>query len=123
MRAEEYTVTSNNPALLTPEIVKRIFTAVQEEAVMCLSDIKRVTEFKYDVIRAALYFLESENLITVLDEESRRLGLQSHQMPVKITKAGRRTGPEELVSAFLRQGRAEGAVLFIADYKKLSLST
>lgn len=123
MPAQEYTVTSSNPALLSPETVKRVFTAVQEEGVMCLSDIKRATEFKYDIIRAALHFLESQDLIVVLKKESRRLGLDQQQTPVKITRAGRRTSPEELASAFPRQDKREEAAPFIADYKKLSLST
>jgi hypothetical protein len=97
--------------------------AVQDEAVMCLSDLKRATELKYDIIRAALYFLESQNLIIVLGEESRRRGIGPHQTPVKITKVGRRTSPEELVYVFLRQGKPEEVSPFITSYKKLSLST
>ena len=95
MASQEYSITLDNPRELTPEIVGSVFAVVQEH-VVCLSDIKRKTGLKYDQIRAALHFLESRNLISVMDDEAKELKLEKKQIPVKVTKDGRRTSLEEV---------------------------
>jgi len=90
MPLHEYPITLSNPDLLTPEIVERVFAVTQKQGVVCLSDIKRELTLKYDVIRAALYFLESSRLIIVMKEEAKRFGINGQQTPVKVTSKGRR---------------------------------
>jgi len=73
-----------------------VFAVAQEQSIVCLSDIKRETGLKYDVIRAALHFLEARNLITVMKEEAKRLGIQEQQTPVQVTHDARRISLEEV---------------------------
>jgi len=103
MSLHEYPITLSNPDSLTTEIVERVFAVTQEQSVVCLSDIKRETGFKYDVIRAALHFLESWSLITVMKEEAERFGISGEQTPVKVTNKGRRTSSIELGRMFTEQ--------------------
>ncbi len=91
-----YSITLSNPKFLKPEIVEMVFGVTQEQSVVCLSDIKRETGLKYDVIRAALHFLESKNFITVMEEEAKRLGIKEQQTPVQITCDARRISLEEV---------------------------
>ncbi|HEX8843782.1 MAG TPA: hypothetical protein VF791_04025 [Pyrinomonadaceae bacterium] len=96
MPPHEYPITLSRPELLEPEIVEMVFAVAQEQSIVCLSDIKRETGLKYDVIRAALHFLEARNLITVMKEEAKRLGIQEQQTPVQVTHDARRISLEEV---------------------------
>jgi hypothetical protein len=121
MSLNEYPITLSNPEVLRPEIVETVFSVARKGGVVCLSDIKRESGLRYDVIRAALHFLESRCLIVVMQEEARRFGIKGEQTPVRVTGRARRIGLEEVGRMLYERPGPEAEEFLHTGYGALAL--
>lgn len=89
---DEYKIMIERPDLLAPDPVEEVLTVARKGPV-CLSDLKRDLYLPYDVIRAALHFLQSHGFLEIV---GRNRGLRSEQLAVKATDSGNRISISQL---------------------------